>query len=85
MADDAYKGDLEGVPTPHATSMRCGICLCGDLVGIDLLDVAGRTMAHGHLDLMTAVEFLGELQAACVEAAQALGIDLSDPEGAEDE
>ena len=58
MADQTgYKGDLEGTPAVHAASMAVGVCLCGDMVGVDLLDKDGKTIAHGHLDLESAVEF----------------------------
>ena len=58
MAGEAYKGDLEGAPVQHSASMRCGVCLCGDLIGVDLVDQYGETIAHGHLDGAAAVDFM---------------------------
>ncbi len=54
---DGYRGDLDGAPVPHAAHMRCGVCLCGDLIGVDLIDAGGKTIAHGHMDVETALEF----------------------------
>lgn len=58
MAEDSnYAGDLNGVPCVCATSMAVGVCRDGQSVGVDLIDQDGKTIAHGHLDLETAIEF----------------------------
>ena len=56
-SDDGYKGDLDGRPAPNAVTMRCGVCLDGTTVGVDLLDANDKTIAHGHLDVESALEF----------------------------
>lgn len=71
MPDDSYKGDLEGRPTPHAASMSVGVCRCGYLVGVDLLDAEGVTLAHGHLDIESALEFAALYGEAIEEAINA--------------
>ncbi len=57
MADDDYAGDLDGNPALQAVSMRCGVCKTGGSIGVDLLDENGKTIAHGHLDTETAIQF----------------------------
>lgn len=68
--DDYYAGDLDGVPTVSAASMRCGVCLSGTSIGVDLVDRGGRTIAHGHLDIAAAEEFWRMYGEAIVEAKE---------------
>lgn len=56
--------DLEGNPAANAAFMRVGVCPDGASVGIDLLDSAGKTIAHGHLELEQAVDFTSQLNDA---------------------
>ena len=71
-SDDGYKGDLEGRPVPNAVSMRCGVCLDGTTVGVDLLDANDKTIAHGHLDVETALEFAEQFAEALAELVASL-------------
>lgn len=57
MNNRPMREDLEGNPAVNALFMRCGVCQCGDLVGVDLVDREGAVIAHGHLELDAAMEF----------------------------
>ncbi len=72
--DDGYRGDLEGRPTPHAAEMRCGVCLDGTTIGVDLLDANGETIAHGHLDPETALVFAEQFGEAIEEVVTSLAL-----------
>lgn len=52
------------VNIPYASHMRCGICDCGNLVGIDLLDNQKRVIGHGHFDIEGAKVFRNIFDAA---------------------
>lgn len=70
---DSYAGDLEGVPCVAAASMRVGVCRDGQSVGVDLLDAHGTTIAHGHLELVAAIDFINRWSDACEALLRAMG------------
>ncbi len=72
MAEINYRGDLEGVPVTHAAAMRVGVCLCGDMIGVDLVDRDGDTIAHGHLDIDSAEQFFRAYGEAIAEVRAAM-------------
>ena len=58
--DKGYAGDLDGrplKPSQCASSMSCGVCVSGRLIGVDFYDEKGETIAHGHLDIGSALTF----------------------------
>lgn len=70
--DDGYTGDLSGRPTVNATTMDCGVCQCGFLIGVDLHDSDGSTIAHGHMDIDTAMTFAEKFAEAVGKVASTL-------------
>lgn len=52
------------VQIPYASGMRAGICDCGNLVGIDLLNHQKQVIGHGHFDLEQAKLFRNIFDAA---------------------
>jgi hypothetical protein len=52
--------------------MACGVCKGGWSIGIDFRDEAGRTIAHGHLDVDRALVFAREYGEAIEEVVHTL-------------
>tara|TARA_S200002703_G_scaffold129090_1_gene116033 strand:+ start:434 stop:652 length:219 start_codon:yes stop_codon:yes gene_type:complete len=44
-------------PIVQANAVQVGVCRCGNLIGIDMIDADGMIISHAHFDAETAVDF----------------------------